>query len=400
MEPSSGKEPALSFRKRILDVYRKLGWSFLSVVVALIFGGVVIYCEFIRYIHPQLRYDILTNTSVLDVKEELGALSVLFDGIDIREKGLSLRVITIRVLNNSSVDILKGYYDDKAPLGLIISKGKIIKHEPLSASSEYLKDNLELKTEGDNVLHFPNLIIEARESFTIKLLVLHSRDDLPTLKPIGKVAGIKTVRVLEPYKDEGKESFLSQAFRGGFLIQLTKIVSYAIATILLLVCIIVPIVVVVRFRGKRKRKKVTKDFKSETTLKLGQSDEGIFECYLKNDAWNIKYLQSRITLFEKSFKKDEMTSMLKETGGESNFVILDKSKLENYNVWYVDEMNNFLKLRLLKRTEYGLAIDSNLMHTLKHFESFLRDRGLIKIYKEEEEDKELNDAQKKFLDSI
>ncbi len=113
----------------IRDLDRKFAWSFLGVLLALLFGGIMIQREFFADSVPRLRYDILTSTPVLDVREDVSKLSVLFDGIDIRQQKKSLRVITVRVVNDSQKDILKGYYDEDEPLGLRLSTGRIIRSD-------------------------------------------------------------------------------------------------------------------------------------------------------------------------------------------------------------------------------------------------------------------------------
>ena len=208
----------------IKDLDRKFAWSFLGVLLALLFGSITIYNEFIQDKRPSLQYDVLTNTSLLDVKEQVSNLSVLFDGIDIRKQGLSLRVIGVRVLNDSTKDILKGYYDDKAPLGISILTGRIIKNELISASNQYLSDNITLEPDGEKSVIFPSVIIEANQSFTFKLLVLHPQHEIPTLISVGKVAGITSILIKEAYRDKEKTPFLTTTFQGGFLAQAFRLV--------------------------------------------------------------------------------------------------------------------------------------------------------------------------------
>ncbi|MBI1929762.1 hypothetical protein HYR99_36625 [Candidatus Poribacteria bacterium] len=270
----------MSLFKYVRDLDPKFAWSFFGVVIALIFGAITIYMEFIQDPRPTLRYDILTSTSVLDVKEEVSNLSVLFDGVDIRKQGMSLRVITFRVINDSSKDILKGFYDDRAPLGISLSTGKIIKSELAGASNEYLIQNyLVLSTSDDRSLLFPSLIIEAGQSFTVKILVLHPKNETPTVKTLGKIAGISSIPVREAYKDDGKDSFLTTCFRGGFLTQMVRLLAYTVVMILLLVCTIFPFASTKL--GKRKRRRMVDEFKGLTTLDLDDSDEQFFSQYVE-----------------------------------------------------------------------------------------------------------------------
>ena len=63
----------------ILESYRKVSWSFVGVVLALILASFTIYTEFLRDTYPHLQYDILTSTPVLDVREEVSKLDVLLN---------------------------------------------------------------------------------------------------------------------------------------------------------------------------------------------------------------------------------------------------------------------------------------------------------------------------------
>jgi len=125
--------------KFLKDIDRRFAWSFLGVVLALLFGAPTAYKELVGDKRPALSVDILASESVLDVKEQLSNLSVLYDGIDIRKQNLTLRVMTVRIQNVSSKDILKGHYDSAAPLGLSIDFGKVIRADLVDASNEYLK---------------------------------------------------------------------------------------------------------------------------------------------------------------------------------------------------------------------------------------------------------------------
>lgn len=284
----------MALLKNLKKIDQKFAWSFLGVLLALMFGSYTGYREYINSKPPSLQFDILTSTSVLDVRERLSNLSVLFDGIDIRKQGRALRVITVRVLNDSPKDILKGHFDDKAPLGLHISTGKIIKTELAEASNDYLRKKFTVGTKGDNTLLFPSFILEAREYFVLKLLILHPEGQIPSIEAIGKVAGIKTIRVREAFRDLGKEPFFTSAFGGNFLVQSTRLLPYTIVTILLIAAISFLIVTSLSALKKSKRKKVVKEFKSVTNVDLNELDEFIFTEYVKAGEARILGMRSKI----------------------------------------------------------------------------------------------------------
>ena len=199
----------MSLIDSIRDLDQKFAWSFVGVLLALLFGGITVQREFFSETRPRLRYDILTSTPVLNVREDVSKLSVFFDGIDIREQKKSLRVITVRVANDSQKDILKGFYDESEPLGLRVSTGRVIRSDLVTASNPYLERQLVPRRQDDRTLVFPSVILEAQEYFVVKLLVLHGEGAEPYITPIGKIAGVRTIPVTEAYKQEVSPPFLA-----------------------------------------------------------------------------------------------------------------------------------------------------------------------------------------------
>ena len=82
----------MGLRDFLNSIDKKYAWSLLGVVLAVLFGGLTVYSEFVRDRKPKLRFEVVSNTGVLDVREELGQLEILYDGIDIKKSKQSLRV--------------------------------------------------------------------------------------------------------------------------------------------------------------------------------------------------------------------------------------------------------------------------------------------------------------------
>ena len=364
----------------IRDLDRRFAWSFLGVLLALLFGTITIYREFIEDKRPSLQYDVLTSTSVLDVKEQVSNLSVLFDGIDVRKQGLSLRVVGVRVLNDSTKDILKGYYDDKAPLGINISTGRIIKAELIDASNQYLRDNVTLDPDGDKAVLFPSVIIEAEQSFTFKLLVLHPQQETPTLKVVGKVAGIPSIPIREAYRDSNKVPFLKATFQGGFFAQALRLLAYTIGTIILLVVIIAPIVIISSKLDKGKRKKAVKQFKAVTNLELNESDEFIFTQYIEHGDALLLSMQQLISdpdnlakayaRYQEHKKREDYPRVRPPLDRyEQDYV---------FGIWfYSQRIEDYLDAGIIRKKDDGLIVDDHLSTTLDHFIRFLRNKRLL-----------------------
>ena len=109
---------------KFAQIDNKFSWSFLGFVLAAMFGSIAIYTEFVRDTSPVVKYEILSNTKILDVKEDVSGLSIVYKAEDIRKAHKTLSVLTVRIGNEGRSPILKTYYDSASPLGLGINSGE------------------------------------------------------------------------------------------------------------------------------------------------------------------------------------------------------------------------------------------------------------------------------------
>src|SRR5713101_3185507 len=173
---------------------KRYAWSLFGFGLAIVFGLLTLYTEFIRDRRPQLRFEVISDASVLDLRERLGDLEILYAGVDIEKAQKSLRIIVARVTNEGPSDILKSHYDDKAPLGFRVSRGTLLRAEVLATSTPYLRQTLRVQTRIPDTALFEPIILEANEWFTVKSLILHAEGTRPELEPIGKIAGVRSIR--------------------------------------------------------------------------------------------------------------------------------------------------------------------------------------------------------------
>lgn len=192
---------AISLWDRIKNLDKTFSWSFWGLVLAGVLGAFSIWAYF-NDPSPKLTYEILTNTAVLDIREEVDKLQLLYDGNDITDSDRSLQVVTLRVVNDGPVDITKTLYDaENAPLGLKLSAGEIVdKPTILSFSRSYIKENLQPKITSVNQVTFQPIVLNSKDYFTVKILALVPSEDI-SVTPIGIVAGINEIDVVETYKD-------------------------------------------------------------------------------------------------------------------------------------------------------------------------------------------------------
>lgn len=270
-------------------------WSFFGFLLAMIFGVLTIYLEFFEDTRPDLRYEIISNTSVLDVKEDLGNLEIVYDGIDIKNTNQSLRVILFRSINRGNEDIIIDYYDRNAPLGLVINEGNIIRAEVVGASNDYLKNNLKITSQDSISATFTPVILETKESFTIKVLVLHPEASNPEITPLGKIARVKSIQVVQLYEENQQSSYLQRTFNGSFWVQILRAPVYFFGFIILLFAVFSPTIWVSGKLSIRKRNKEVKVFKNIKDISLEEDDEKIFNLYIERDLSFLVHIEEMLT---------------------------------------------------------------------------------------------------------
>ena len=352
------------------ELNKKVAWSFIGVIFALVFGILSVYSIFFQEKRTSLGFDVLSNTSVLDVREEIGKLEILYDGNDISKKDQSLRVITFRVINNGDKDILKGFYDDNAPLGFKVTNGEIIKFEILDSSNEYLEENLNLKFVRDSEIEFSSVIIEVNEYFTVKVLVLHEKINLPDIIPKGKVAGVKRINVKELYKEQEGEPFFKRSLGGGFFVQVIRILVYFGGLIFFLILIIYLGDSISENFQRWKRRKVVNDFKNETIITLNNEDVELLRWYIDQD---IEILGELVLLFRKKSIKDYVFDNLKEGTAIAEEQMLSSDALIPYHFL----AKRALEAGFIKKSSDGYKIDQHIQDTLREFLRFLKNRKLL-----------------------
>lgn len=265
---------------RFASIDRKFAWSFLGFVLAVFFGCLTIYNEFLKVRDPQLVVEVLGNANVLDLRENLPELKILYGDVDIRSVGKDLSVIVFRLRNVGGAPILVGSYDANAPLRVGLSNGEFLKFELTDATSDYLMSAATAQKISTSAIQLPTVILEPGESYTIKALAIHESRVAPTLKASGKIAGMRDIQVvkLEPEKDN--ETFFSKVFSGSLGVQFVRAHLYFIVVIIVWASIISSFVGISSAIVTRGRRKAVSQFRKHVNEKVPSDFEGIFDTYI------------------------------------------------------------------------------------------------------------------------
>ncbi len=233
---------------------RILPWSFLGLLATLIVGMVATYFAVIEKA-PDVVFEVVSQSNVLDVHKPMKDLSISFRGEDIQEKKENLRILTINVQNQGQLNIRQNDFDQVKPWGIRIANAQIVE-EPkiIDSNSDYIRENLKPKIVTNNLVEFSKIIFEKGKYFTLEIQILHPVAEDPEIFPVGKIAGVEKQQLIRYSASKVGLSFWRQVFYGSSLVHVVRVIIYIIGAILLLIAIIAAIIWISEKRDKHKIK--------------------------------------------------------------------------------------------------------------------------------------------------
>ena len=263
------------------NLNRRFAWSLLGFVLAGIFGAMSVYTEFFRDTRPAIQFEVISDSSVLDVREDIGDLEIVYSGTDLRKSNQSLRIIVIRVANIGSEDILKAYYDDKAPLGFSITNGTLISAEVQDTSESYLSEQMSVEIIQPSQAIFSPVILGRNQYYTVKTLIIHPESNRPRIVPTGRVARISTISFIDVQVPE-VSGFWSQTFSGSLWVQVTRLPSYTVGLIIAVFAVLAPVLISKTAIENHQRRKKVRQFKKTAEVEIQEEDEFLFRHYIES----------------------------------------------------------------------------------------------------------------------
>lgn len=261
---------------------RKFAWSFFGFLLAVFFGGLTLYNEFIRNPNPALAVQILSDTNVLDVKENIPELKIIYGDVDIKNLNQNLSVVVFRVENVGGAAILNTFYDEKAIPVLTLLTGKFVKVEQATATSAYLLNAAQPMLISQSAIALPRVILEPGESYTLKALLLHGpRSGLP-FNATGKVAGVRDINIIGAAAATQKESFWLSVVSGSIPTQIARAPIYFLGFILLILGTLGPIAFTYDRIQAMSRSRTVKQFKNHYKGEINSPELNVLEVYKEN----------------------------------------------------------------------------------------------------------------------
>jgi hypothetical protein len=380
-------EPTIGYADRfqecgmaVIQAFRRLergfAWSFFGFVLAACFGGLALYTEFFKNRSPQLEFEIVSNTPVLTTREDVARLKILYEDVDIRQTRQALSVVSIRVRNTGDADILNASYDERAPVGVDVVRGTILEPRIIDASNEYLRANARCQPSGTNSLDFVPVILERREFYLVKFLVLHQDSTLFQVRPRGKVAGVRQITVTDFSGAEQSPGFVALVIGGTVGVQVMRLCAYSVAFLVLLVGIVGAASAIGTWWSRGRRRRTVRRFRA-SYKGLDSTSERLFETYT-NDGPDALATMARALRRDPSLRRAarELARMtatpeLRAQHKERD-ILIDAMDARHLYVTHWSNPQRLLDVGLIRREGDALVVNATLKKVLDDFAEFHR----------------------------
>lgn len=369
---------------KIKNLDKNFSWSFMGFLVGIIGIVFAVYTIYFYQEKPNIEYYQLTNTSVLDLKENVTKLDVIYDSTSIKKNRQSLRVVTIKILNSGNEDLGPQHYDKTVPLGLKINGGVIVETpQIIETSNEYISEKLKINWLSENEISFSQFIINQNESFTLKLLLLTKENIIPELNATGYVTGLGKPTLRTDINKHEEKSFFARVFQGSFLIHFVRSILYFLIFVISVVAIFISIISLSELRNKKKRKSIINKFRKHTKLEKDGISEKVLEYYQKYQEGYLFRIENFISkkemiidynkYLELEDKISDFNSDFYDEPMRAGVIYEDESQKErliarrNSNI-----LSRLIEDKLIKIEEEKVEIDKNFELTLKELIYFIK----------------------------
>ena len=255
-EPDRKRSPFLRIDSWMLPI------AVISLAITMV--GVLLALATTQGPEAEVTLETISETDILDLRRSLQDLSIVFRGQNVEEQNLNLRILTIKVANTGTIDILPVHYDVDDDWGIKFDAGEVIEARLVDTNSDYLRSKIVPQLLGTDVVAFPKVIFEEGDSFALEVLLLHLKHESPLVSTIGKIAGIKEFIVSTGPLDRQEASLFARLFPGSAYIQAIRTIIYFIGSVIAtLAAIVVTYLVtesVKKLRAWRRRRRILRSW--------------------------------------------------------------------------------------------------------------------------------------------
>lgn len=355
------------FRNRIKDnrSSRIIGW--LGLAVAIFGVGITIYYEAIKKEEPQLVYTIIAKTDFFNSTENANYLKVLIDdSINVQDNHLNITTYSIKVENKglkyiNDIDYVKGFFGLTVDNGLLLDIPVLI-----SSSGDYLEKSFVVDTnaKGKSVIELPKMTIDSKDSYVIKVVLLHDVDSTPRFHTVGKIIGQKGIEIKENI--EADKELKSTAIY-------SILIGFLLAVLLVYMVMIWEEMVSSKKDIKRREKQLKIDGmeREDEIRELQNIMPSVKDEYIKNGYWAIALLELIFSNKEESKTSEEYRKMNRYVRCNTHAPKEEYEKVEDeYNLYnhYIEEGY------FLLNEDFTITYNLDAIDSVKNLYSFLNEK--------------------------
>lgn len=272
----------------------KFSWSFFGFILAIV--GIAAGAYFsLRTPITEITYDIINESNVLDVHQQVESLNIFFRNENIRDKGLNIRALSVLIENTGDTNIKQVDFDQNENWGIYVENGEIVNASFTGYSSGYLKNNLSSTRINGNSINFPKIMFDKNEKAALDILILHDNKTKPRIQMIGKISGIDKFKIKNSFTEKKNEIWYSKIFEGPFFLQLIRLVVFFFIGIGLLFLLVFISEKSDDYKNKKLLKTRENKFKNLGFLANDIGIDVLTDVYLNSDLAGLKKLHKQLS---------------------------------------------------------------------------------------------------------
>ena len=197
--------------------------SFVMAILTLFSVGWAIY-EHYYVPNPKVQFEVMSDVQLFNNTDRVTSLHVFVDSLDIREAKKNVSLYTIRISNKGRKHLGTADYEGEC-FGIIVDNGVILDdNDILSASNDYIEQAFDqFIPEGANsFLDLPKVALDINDYYIFSFAIMHDISVVPSLKPVGKILGQKSLEIVFPSSKE-QLPFFERVFYGDIWAHLFRV---------------------------------------------------------------------------------------------------------------------------------------------------------------------------------
>ena len=236
---------------------------------------------------------------------------------------------------------------------------------------------MELSIRGVSQVVFSRVILGSNSYFSLRILVIHTESLLPRIRPIGRVARVSSISLVEA-QEPRSESLWSQTFGGSIWSQVIRLFAYSIALILLFALVIWPISSFSDALATHRRKRKVELFKKNSGHDFRDADDTLFKNYIISGSFFLRDVDSLLSegvnldrIVEVSKKGLDTTATVAEMVHPGQFVLdEDIGKIPAPRL-HSSLVTTFFREGLIEKVNGHHRVNSRFEKIFREFQTFL-----------------------------